>query len=338
LTSVFGGSEGPLRAAVLGVGNLGRHHARILSEMDGVELVAVADPNVERGEAAAKIHGCRWVEDGGALIDLIDFAVVAVPTPLHLSCALPLLEGGVACLVEKPLAPSPEECGELIKAAKESGVALGVGHVERFDPSFRRALELGIEPRFVEAHRLTPYPFRGTETGVVLDLMIHDIDLLLAWSGQEVESIDAVGGATLSATEDIASARLRFTGGLVANLTASRLSLKAMRRFRVFGPDCYLSVDSRDRYALLVSKKENFDLEAASVAAATSNPAEAFSDLLNTEELSLDDDEPLRAELEAFRDALVQGSPLPVTGEDGLKAVTLAHRVLEAMKDSCWGD
>ena len=325
-----------MRGAVLGVGHLGRHHARILSEMEDVELVAVADPDAERGRACAEKNGCRWVEDGESLVSEVDFVVVAVPTPLHVSCSLPFLASGVACLVEKPLAPDPQQCRTLIEAAENSGAALGTGHVERFGPAFRRALELGIEPRFVEAHRLTPYPFRGTETGVVLDLMIHDLDLLLAWSGQEVESVDAVGGATLSSTEDIASVRLRFPGGLVANLTASRLSLKAMRRFRVFGPDCYLSVDSREGYALLVRKKAEFDLELAMAAAKASDPAAAFSGLLDTEELSLDDDEPLRAELAAFLDALRSNSPVPVTGEDGLRAVTLAHRVMDSMRETRW--
>ncbi|MFQ5747913.1 MAG: Gfo/Idh/MocA family protein [Planctomycetota bacterium] len=325
-----------LRAAVVGGGHLGRHHVRILSSLEGVELRALAEPREDIGRELAGKYGCRWVPDRAGLETEVDFAVVAVPTSRHRECAREFLRAGVACLVEKPMAPDPQECRGILEDAQAGGALLGVGHVERFNPAFRRAMQLGIEPRFIEAHRLSPYPFRSTDVGVVLDLMIHDLDLVLAWTGRPLEWIDAVGGRVLSSTEDIVSARLRFQGGLVANLTASRLSLKPMRRFRVFGPDCYLSVDSRQRYALLVTQAPGFTPEALLAAQDAPDPREAFEGLLHTEELTLDEDEPLRAELEAFVSALRNGGPAPVSGEDGFRAVELAHKVLESMRGSLW--
>lgn len=326
-----------LQGVVFGVGHLGRHHARILAGMPGVALLAVVDPDPERGRAAAARHGCAWHPDAAALAQRPDFAVVAAPTSLHRAVAGGLLRAGIHCLVEKPLAASVEDCRALIADASAGGATLAVGHVERFNPAVRRAMELGIVPRFIEAHRMAPYPFRATDVGVVLDLMIHDLDLALAWTGSEIVSVDAVGGATLSASEDIASVRLRFANGAAANLTASRLSLKPLRRFRVFGPDCYVSVDSRDRYALLVRKAPGFDAAAVEAAAHASDPQAAFRALLQTEELTLQEDEPLRAELEDFVGAIRERRAPLVGGADGLRAVAAAHEVLAALaRDPSW--
>jgi predicted dehydrogenase len=326
-----------LTAAVFGVGHLGRHHARILAGMEGVALRAVVDPDAERGRAAAERHGCAWHASAADLAELPDLAVVATPTVLHVEVAGALLRAGVHCLVEKPLAADPDGCRALIEAARDGGAVLTVGHVERFNPAVRRALALGIVPRFIEAHRLAPYPFRATDVGVVLDLMIHDLDLALAWTGSTITSVDAVGGATLSPTEDIASVRLRFANGAAANLTASRLSLKPMRRFRVFGPDCYVSVDSRDRYALLVRKAPGFSAAAVAAAAQAGDPQAAFRALLHVEELTVQEDEPLRAELADFVAAVRDGRAPTVGGEDGLRAVTAAHEVLAALaRDPSW--
>ncbi len=325
-----------LRACVVGVGHLGRHHVRILSELPGVELVALVELNESLGRAMADRLGCAWRGETGDLAEQVDFAVIAVPTIHHRECALPFLQAGKAVLIEKPMAPDPETCRQILADAEAGGAMVGVGHVERFNPAVRRAMELGIQPRFIEAHRLAPYSFRSADVGVILDLMIHDLDLVCAWTGELPESVDAVGGKTLSSTEDICSARLRFPSGAVANLTASRLSLKPMRRFRVFGPDSYISVDSQEGYALLVQKASNFDEEAVARAAQSENPAAAFQSLLHSEELSLDDDEPLRAELCAFMEAVGSGQAHEVSGEDGLRAVEIAQRVSNAMGDSCW--
>ncbi len=327
----------PLRAAVFGVGHLGRHHARILSESPGVVLDAVVDPDEERGRGHAERWGCRWYPSRQDLDRAPDLAVVAVPTVRHEEVAAPLLRAGVPCLVEKPLAPDVAACDRILEAAREGGALLAVGHVERFNPAVARAMELGIRPRFLEAHRLAPFPFRSTDVGVVLDLMIHDLDLALAWTGSDVRSVDAVGGATLSEAEDIASVRIRFEDGSVANLTASRLSLKPMRRFRVFGPDCYVSVDSGERYALLVRKAPDFSPAKVAAAAGAADPLQAFRGLLQVEELELEEDEPLRAELADFVTAVREGREPRVTGEAGRRAVAAAERVLEALRsDPAW--
>lgn len=329
-------SASPSRVAVLGVGHLGRHHARILGEMPEADLVSVVDPNEEVARPLAERNGCEWRPELGDLAEHLDAAVVAVPTTLHWACAEPLLRAGVACLVEKPLAPDPATCAQLVEAAQASGALLATGHVERFNPAVRRAMELGIQPRFIEAHRLAPYTFRGADVGVVLDLMIHDIDLALAWTGSEVTRVDAVGGASLSPAEDICSVRLHFANGAVANLTASRLSLKAMRRFRVFGPDCYLSVDSQDRKALLVRKSASFSPEAVAEAAGSSDPVSGFKGLLDVEELTLDADEPLRAELQSFLAAVRHEAPVVVSGQDGKRAVEVAFRIMESLEQCSW--
>ena len=259
-----------------------------------------------------------------------------MPTIVHRDVAGPLLRAGVHCLIEKPLAADVATCEAILADAEAGGAMVGAGHVERFNPAVLRAREAGVEPRFIEAHRLAPYSFRSTDVGVVLDLMIHDIDLAADWIGRELVSVDAVGGRTLSTSEDIVSARLRFDGGAVANLTASRLSLKPLRRFRVFGPDSYLSIDSKDRYALLVRKKDDFSAASMEAAAASEDPLAGFQGLLDIEELQLVDDEPLRAELAAFAAAVRDGGPPPVCGTDGLRAVAIAEQVLAAVAECSW--
>ncbi|MBC8370443.1 MAG: Gfo/Idh/MocA family oxidoreductase [Planctomycetes bacterium] len=326
-----------LNVAVIGVGHLGRHHARILSEISSVNLAAVVDPNQQQGETVAASCNTQWRSELNGLEHEIDMAIVAVPTVLHEKCTMPLLNAKVACLIEKPMAPDPETCQRILDCAKLNDTFVAVGHVERFNPAIKRAIELGIDARFIEAHRLAPYSFRSTDVGVVLDLMIHDIDLANAWTGSEVVAVDAVGGATFSPSEDIASARISYANGAVANLTASRLSLKPMRRFRVFSPDSYLSLDSQNKYALLVKKADNFSQEMMAKIMGSENPQAEFGNLLDIEELHLDDDEPLRAELTEFIAAVQGKESSVVTGTEGMQAVTVAHQVMKALSDCQWG-
>ncbi|MDP6963672.1 MAG: Gfo/Idh/MocA family oxidoreductase, partial [Planctomycetota bacterium] len=195
-----------LKAAVIGVGHLGRHHARILSEMDSVKLVAVVDPNKEQGQAIAESCNCNYQASLDGLEQQLDLAVIAVPTVLHEQCAAPLLDAKVACLIEKPFAPDPETCQRIIDRAAAAGAFVAVGHVERFNPAVKRAIELGIEAKFIEAHRLAPYSFRSTDVGVVLDLMIHDIDIILSLIDSPVKTIRASGLSILTDSVDIAHA------------------------------------------------------------------------------------------------------------------------------------
>ena len=232
-----------LRVAVIGVGHLGRHHARILSALEGVELVAVVDTNTERAAAAAAGTGAPALADYREVLDAVDAVSIAVPTELHRDIALPFLQTGVSALVEKPIARSLDEADELVAAAKASGAVLGVGHTERYNPAVAAVLPLVTSPRFIEVHRLGAFPDRSLDIDVVFDLMIHDLDIILALVRSDVVSIDAVGVPVLTSKYDIANARLRFASGCIANVTASRISKERVRKIRFFQPDAYISID-----------------------------------------------------------------------------------------------
>ena len=332
----------PLRVAVVGVGHLGKIHAKIYAESPRAELVAVVDSDPKRAAAVAEEYGCRVEKDWKELPGQVDVVSVVVPTQHHASVAVELLEAGVACLVEKPLASSVEEAQTILDAAERSGANLTVGHVERFQPGVRRVREMGLRPRFIECHRLSAFSFRSTDIGVVHDLMIHDLDLILDLVGSEVVELDAVGGAILTAREDIASVRLVFANGARANVTASRASLAPMRRFRLFSPDSYVSLDFTKNYGLMVRKGEGWEdarerlqnCDPAELAQLTDSLTE---DMMNVIELELQGEErPLQAELDSFLRAVAEGRPPEVTGLDGFRALELADRIRDAIAASRW--
>jgi predicted dehydrogenase len=233
----------PLRVAVIGVGHLGRHHARILSTLEGVTLTAVVDKLPERAAEIAASTGSRALTEAGALADQVDAVTVAVPTELHRDIAMPFLERGVSVLVEKPMARSLAEADEMIAAARKSGATLAVGHTERYNPAVAAVLPLVTSPRFIEVHRLGVFPERSLDIDVVFDLMIHDLDIIMAMVRSDVISVEAVGVPVLTPKYDIANARLRFASGCIANVTASRISKDRVRKIRFFQPDAYLSID-----------------------------------------------------------------------------------------------
>jgi len=237
------GSGKPLRVAVIGVGHLGKHHARILSALDGASLVAVVDKLPARAAEIAAIYRTRALTDSRALLGDVDAVSVAVPTELHRDIALPFLERGIAVLVEKPMARSLAEADEMIAAASASGATLAVGHTERYNPAVAAVLPLVTSPRFIEVHRLGVFPERSLDIDVVFDLMIHDLDVILSLVRSEVTSAEAVGVPVLTPRYDIANARLRFASGCIANVTASRISKDRVRKIRFFQPDAYLSID-----------------------------------------------------------------------------------------------
>lgn len=335
-------SEKILRAAVIGVGHLGKAHARIYREIPGVDLVAVVDSDEARAKEIGERCRCAWFRDVSQLPKDLDVVSVVVPTVGHLEVALPFLERGVSALVEKPIATTLEQADRLIAAARKSGATLAVGHVERFNPAIQAIRDLEIVPRFIESHRLAAFKPRSMDIGVVLDLMIHDLDLVLKLVDSEIESIDAVGGAMLTDREDVVSARLRFKNGAVANLTASRVSLTPMRRLRVFSSVGYVALDFEKNYALLVKKGPHFDekrKELAKLDPAAMNPQQFFlSGLIQMKEMRMDGGgpEPLRAELEAFVDAARRRVDAPVTGEDGRRALAAAHAVLDQLSRWKW--
>jgi predicted dehydrogenase len=309
-----------LRTAVIGVGYLGRFHAQKYAQLEGSRLVGVVDAN---SEAAAKVGaelGVPATSDYRTLLDSVDAVSLAVPTPLHHSIGCELLDRGIHLLIEKPIATTVAEARELVDLARRRGCVLQVGHLERFNPAIVAAADRLKTPRFVESHRLAPFKQRGTDVSVVLDLMIHDIDLIQELVGTPIESIDAVGAQVFSGEIDIVNARIRFRGGCVANTTASRISLKQERKIRIFQDDAYLSVDMQQKILTVIRKKD---------AAPVESPAQ-----VSIEEESFEQGDALRAEIEAFLHAVRHHATPVVTGEDGLRALETAMKITSLVQQA----
>jgi predicted dehydrogenase len=328
------------RVAVIGAGHLGRIHARILAHR--AELVCVVDTDEGRAAQVAAELGCRAL---GGIEDLprdVEAAVVAVPTSAHEAVAVPLLRRGIACLVEKPIAPDLSAADRILAAARESGACLAVGHVERFEPGVRRLAEMGVEPRFIECHRLSTFRFRGLDVGVVHDLMIHDLDLVLHFVRSEVEELDASGGSILTDGVDLASVHLVFRNGARANVTASRVSLTPMRRFRMFSSSSYVSLDFTKNYALVVRKgpgweKGREELRRMDPAELAKRENFVNGELLDVSELELEGlEQPLQAELYSFLRSVESGAEPEVTGLDGRRALALAEKITAAIRAQSW--
>lgn len=304
-----------LRTAVVGVGYLGRFHAQKYRQLEGSELVAVVDANAESARKVAEELGVEAFTDYRHLLGRVDAISIAVPTPLHHAVACAALEQGIHVLVEKPIATTVEEASEMVALAARKGCVLQVGHLERFNPAIVAAVHRLQTPRFVESHRLAPFKQRGTDVSVVLDLMIHDIDLIQELVGRPIESIDAVGAQVFSGEIDIVNARIRFEGGCVANTTASRVSLKQERKIRIFQDDAYLSIDMQQKILTVIRKKD---------AAPVESPAQ-----VSIEEESFEQGDALRDEIAAFLKAIRDKVPPVVTGEDGLRALQTALKITQ---------
>ena len=304
-----------LRIAVIGVGYLGRHHARILATLPGVELVAVVDINRSRADEVAGINQTRALADYREVVDLVDAVTVAVPTDRHHDVTQAFLSAGIPVLVEKPMARSLGEADAMIAAARRAGVALAVGHTERFNPAVAAARAILVDPRFIEVHRLGTFPERSLDIDVVFDLMIHDLDVVLSLVKSEVESIEAVGVPVLTPRVDIANARLGFGNGCIANLTASRISRDRVRKIRFFQPAAYLSID----YG--AQKVERWQLIRA----------DGVAPRIHGGEIEVVNEEPLKRELADFVGAVVERRAPMVTGEDGRRALALAQRITDRM-------
>jgi predicted dehydrogenase len=309
-----------IRTAVIGVGYLGRFHAQKYAQLPGSKLVAVVDANGEAAQRVAAELGVAAETDYRAVLDQVDAVSIAVPTPLHHAVGCAALEKGVHVLVEKPIATTLAEARELVALAAHRGCVLQVGHLERFNPAIVAAVNRLQIPRFVESHRLAPFKQRGTDVSVVLDLMIHDIDLIQELVGQPIETIDAVGATIFSGETDIVNARIRFRGGCVANTTASRISLKQERKIRIFQDDAYLSIDMQQKILTVIRKKD---------AAPVESPAQ-----VSIEEESFEQGDALLAEIEAFLRAVRERARPVVTGEDGLRALETAMRITELVNSS----
>ena len=330
------------RVAVVGIGRMGKLHARVLNEMENAELICVVDTNLAAARSVARQRDCEALDDVEQAVDKVDAAIIAVPTTAHAEAATPFVAAGKAVLIEKPISADIATAKKLISLAKKNGTFIQVGHTERFNPAVLAIQKYHIKPKFIEAHRISPFTFRSADVGVVLDMMIHDIDLVLMLAGGTVKNIHAIGVNVIGAPEDICSARLIFDNGCVANITASRLAIKTERKMRIFSEEAYLSVDYGRKIGIVIQKSQNLDLiqmarEADAEDLAQLAESVDFKSLVKTEQLVVDDStEPLRMQAEAFRDTVVNGTPPVVSAEDGLAAVQVANDIISSVKSFRW--
>lgn len=301
-----------IRTGVVGVGHIGKIHARVYSEIRRGRFTAVYDADRLAAEAVAKKHGVRSAASLEEFAGLVDATTIATPTATHHAICLPLLEKGVSLLVEKPITVRHEEAVDLVERARKAGVVLQVGHVERYNPALEALERLLTHPRFIEAHRLSHYPSRGTDIGVVLDLMIHDLEVILHLVRSPVASLDAVGIPVLSQTEDIANVRIRFENGCVANVTASRISPEKLRKIRVFQEDTYLSLDYMGQSGEIYRKE---------------------SGTITRQKVAIEKEEPLRKELDDFVRCVEEGGEPRVGGPQAAAALDLAIRITRMAAD-----
>jgi predicted dehydrogenase len=326
----------PLRVAVLGAGHLGRIHTRLMSARDDVELVGIVEPHAETRARVAAEFLCAGYADVQEIVQRIDAALVVTPTQYHHDVALPLLEQGIHCFIEKPITFSVDEADRLIAAARRRQLVLQVGHVERFNPALRAVSEHTWGARYIEAVRTSGYAFRSIDIGVVLDLMIHDIDIILSLAQSEVVDVRAVGTAVLGPHEDMAQARLEFANGCVANLTASRTSFTNQRTLQVFTPRGYACVDLGQRQARVVQVAEQVARGEVDVLTATPEEAQAikerlFVDYLPQSTIAVPEANAIAEEQSDFLGAIRAHSAPLVTGEAGRNALAVAARILAAI-------
>lgn len=340
-------TDRPLRCGVVGVGRMGRHHARVYASTPGAALVGVVDADRERRESIAEQHGGAAFDEVGALLEAgVDAVTVAVPTVAHLKSAAPLLEAGVACLIEKPLAGSVADAQKLKDLAESAGALLQVGHIERYNPAVlalarerKRLGEGALQPRFIEVHRVSPMSFRSVDVGVVFDMMIHDLDVvLMLLGGVEPAEIQASSVAVIGEHEDVCNARLVFEtprGRCVANITASRLALKTERKTRIVCEDGYVSIDYAAKSGVLIRRTAN-EAQLAEVREKLRAGADLstlnYAELIDVEPLQADDADQLRMQIADFLDAVRTKRRPNVDARDGFVNVRTAERIVEAAR------
>lgn len=332
-----------LRLAVIGTGALGRHHARILAAQPDIELTAVVDKSAENGNRVAEACGTRWASDPAEVLDLVDAAVIAVPTRAHRPVAEQFLERGIPVLVEKPLAADLDDARALVELADRRGVPLQVGHVERFNPATVAAKALCGVPKYVRSERLSPFSFRSTDIGVVHDLMIHDLDLLLDLVGAPVVSVEALGLALMGPGEDVVQARIRFATGCIADLTASRISPQPRRAMQIWSAAGAVTVDFTTREVQRFSPTAAFPAGPTPVELAGRPGADlerlkqqVFGEWIECRRADVPADDALTAELRSFLDAVRTGSAPEVDGHQALAALELADRVVRSVAAHAW--
>jgi predicted dehydrogenase len=331
-----------IRTAVIGAGKMGEIHAKVYYQLPQSELVAVVDTDEKKAKHLAKKYGCETFTDSGDIIGKVDAVTISTPTITHYQLAEIFIKNNIAVLIEKPLAANAEEGRKIVELAKKYNTIAAVGHSERCNPVVQAIKRLKIEPKFIEAHRISPYPFRSTDVSVVLDVMIHDIDIVLSLAASKIKNVEAVGiGVIDSDKEDICNARITFENGCIANITASRLALKTERKVRVFSRQAYLSLDYLKKTGTVIKAAPNIDIakkvreirEGGILNLAMVN----WADLLHIENLEIDDKEPLRVEQDAFLRAVADKAHKPeVSAEEGLAAMECAEMILASIKEHKW--
>jgi len=302
-----------LRTAVIGAGKMGNIHAKVYRQLDGAELVAVADRDLERAEALAERHGCTATDKPESLLGAVDAVTISAPTAAHLELAELFITNGVPVLIEKPLAASAEQGRRIVELSQKHGVVVAVGHSERCNPVVQAMKRLNIEPMFIEANRVSPYPFRSMDIGVVLDVMIHDIDIILSLANSRPIKVEAVGVNAIAEHEDICNARLTFENGCIANVTASRISFEKVRKIRVFQSNAYLSLDYQNQEGMIYRKDGGGIVR---------------------EKLPLEKDEPLKLEIVSFLDCVRASREPLVPGEQGRQALRVASEITRLCREN----
>jgi predicted dehydrogenase len=314
-----------LKVGVFGVGHLGKFHLNNWKEIEGVKLVGFFDPHNETAEQVAKDYDLKRFTDEEKLIEACDIIDIVVPTQEHYSLCMAAIRKGKHIFVEKPMAHTLQEAKDLVAMVQEAGVKLQVGHVERFNPAFVAIQKMQLNPMFIEVHRLAQFNPRGTEVSVILDLMIHDIDIILSIVKSSVKAISASGVAVLTDTPDIANVRIEFNNGCVANLTSSRISMKKMRKMRLFQKDSYIGVDFLNKKAEIIKIKQEDDVNVFSFDVDTPDGNKKTIAVANP---VIEEGNAIRMELQSFYNAIINNTPTTVNEMDGYMAMEVAHQIL----------
>ena len=313
-----------LKVGVFGVGHLGKFHLNNWKEIENVKLVGFYDPDNETAKKVAADYGLKRFTDPDKLIEACDIADVVVPTNYHYDVCMAAVRKGKHVFVEKPLTQTLREAKELVNMVQEANVKMQVGHVERFNPAYLAVKNIDLKPMFIEVHRLSQFNPRGTEVSVVSDLMIHDIDIILSIVKSDVKNISASGVAVMTDTPDIANVRIEFNNGCVANLTSSRISMKKMRKMRLFQKDAYIGIDFLEKKTEIIKIKEPNDVNAFAFDMETPNGKKTIA-VYNPEAPEVN---AIKLELESFVDAIINNKPTAVSEIDGLMAMDVAHQIL----------
>ena len=319
-----------LKVGVFGVGHLGKFHLNNWKEIEGVKLVGFFDPNNENAKAVTEQYGLKRYMDEDKLMDACDVIDVTAPTDHHFQICMQAIRKGKHVFVEKPLAHTIQEGRDIVSMVREANIKMQVGHVERFNPAYLAIKDMNLNPMFIEVHRLAQFNPRGTEVSVILDLMIHDIDIILSLVKSDVKHISASGVAVMTDTPDIANVRIEFNNGCVVNLTSSRISMKKMRKMRLFQKDAYLGIDFLEKKTEIIKLKQPGDTNVFSFDIETQNGKKTIA-IANPTILPLN---AIKLELEAFVDSIVNNKPTVVSELDGFLAMEVAHLILEKINNT----